>query len=234
MQKIENMDELRASSLLALVKFFRNEDYLQDLVGGRFYCQPPERYRLEHLEGVGDPHESCSFSYREERGDPSIQVKLNDIDISDVNAITIHRSSDHDSWLHCWMSIRLPNDEESLAALKADVKRMKKEFGDKYVFIPAPRLRPFVDYLKTQAPLSMWCGEVLYASTPELWSSRCKAVRYSYQREYRFCFGECSTSELAPLDFRCSTALERFIVKDANLTLKSKDDLVTWFDLQAI
>jgi hypothetical protein len=65
---------MEKNQFLGLVKFFRNEDYLDSLISGTFHCTPPEVYRLDKQEGVSDKSESCAFSYRKDRGDNPIKV----------------------------------------------------------------------------------------------------------------------------------------------------------------
>lgn len=224
---------MQSNQFLGLVKFFRSEDYLDSLIDGCFHCTPPETYRLDGQEGVSDKFESCAYSYRSERGDSPIVVKLGDIDIADALGLTIHNGQRKDAWLHCWFSLRLPNDEHSLSKLKFDISRMKKEFGEQYAFIPAPNLKPLVERLQELSDKTFSCGEVEYSGDRSQWGNLSKALEYSYQREYRFLFGKCSPSETQPYCFSNPEGFNDLIFKNAEFKLQSQDGEVVWFDLSA-
>jgi hypothetical protein len=222
---------MEANQFLGLVKFFRDESYLDKLISGCFYCKTPESYRLDKLEGVSDKFESCLFSYRTERSDSPIIVELNGEKVDGVVGVTIQKENDHDSWLHCWMSLRIPKDEESLEQLKNDIKRLKSEFGTYYAFIPANKLSAFVTLLNEISHQPLWCKEVVYSSDKNLWSPECKAAEYSYQREYRFGLGKCETSELSPLIINHDGGFHDFIIKSPEVKFESLDKEVIFFNL---
>ncbi len=224
----------KPNAFLGLVKFFKEEAYLDKLIAGCFYCRTPESYRLEHLEGVSDKFESCAFSYRTERNDSPIVVTVNELKLEDVTGVTIHHGNDHDSWLHCWTSLRLPTDEKALESLKTDVKRMKQEFGMHYAYIPDSLLVSLVERLKKLSAQKLWCKEVTYSLDSNIWSSQCKSLSYSYQREFRFGFGECPISETIPYVLNRESGFGDIIFKNPDVTLKSKDGLTTWFDLKSV
>jgi hypothetical protein len=60
-----------------------------------------------------------------------------------------------------------------------------------------------------------------------------KALDYSYQREYRFLFGECSTSEKEYYIFNNPDGFSDFILKNTDFKLQSDDGEQVWFDLSA-
>ena len=224
---------MESNQFLGLVKFFRNEDFLDSLREGCFHCTPPEIYRLDKQEGVSDKFESCAYSYREERGDTPIIVKFGDTEISDALELTIHNLKGKDAWMHCWFSLRLPKDQEALEKLKDDVAKMKEQFGAHFAFIPAQNLKPLVSKLKELNDKPIFCGEVEYTGDISKWGNLVKALDYSYQREYRFLFGECSASEKEYYVFNSPDGFSDLILKNTDFKLQSDDGEQIWFDLSA-
>lgn len=224
---------MESNQFIGLVKFFRNEKFLDDLISGCFHCTPPEVYRLDKQEGVSDKYESCAYSYRKERGDEPITVTVGDIDISDAIGITVYNRTDKDAWMHCWFTLRLPKDQEALDKLKNDVVKMKNQFGKHYAFIPAPNLKPLVSKLKKLSEKPLFCGEVEYTGDKSKWGSLVKSLDYSYQREYRFLFGECSTFETEHYKLNNSDSFSNIILKNKDLKIQSDDGEHVWFDLSA-
>lgn len=224
---------MEANQFLGLIKFFGHEAYLDKLIAGYFHSTPPEVYRLEKREGVSDKFESCSYSYRPERGDEAPTLRVNGHDINDILGITAYFHSDRDSWMHCWFTLRIPKDEAAVQRLNVDLEKMKKEFGNQYAFIPAPSLKPLVERLKALSSEPMYCGEVKYSANRYEWGNLCKALEYSYQREYRFLFGECSTSELQPYVMKSPKGFDDLILKNPEIKLESPDNKVTYLSLGA-
>lgn len=224
---------MQANEFLGLVKFFRNESFLDRLIDGCFHCTAPEVYRLDKQEGVSDKFESCAFSYRPERNDSPIILEINGQNITDLLGLTAHNKNDKDSWLHCWFTLRIPKDQEDLDCLKSDLEKMKVQFGMSYAFIPAPKLKPFVERLRSISEKPLYCGAASYSSNSSKWGNLCKATNYSYQREYRFCFGECSALEKNPYVINDPNGFKEFIYKSPGIKLQSKDFSVTWLELSA-
>ncbi len=224
---------MESNQFLGLVKFFRNEDFLDRLRNGCFHCTPPEVYRLDKQEGVSDKFESCAYSYREERGDLPITVKLGYIDISDALGLTIHNRKEKHAWMHCWFSLRLPKDQKALENLRDDVAKMKEQFGAYFAFIPAHNLQSLVSKLQDLSDKSLFFGEVEYTGDKSKWGNLVKALDYSYQREYRFLFGECTTSEQEFYVFNSPGGFSDLILKNTDFKLQSDDGEQIWFDLSA-
>ena len=216
---------------IGLVKFFRNEDYLDSLLSGRFYCATPETYRLATQEGVSDKQESCAFSYRAQRNDPSISINFGHHNLSDAIAATIQNRSEKDAWMHCWFSLSLPEDQHALDRLKSDVYRMKHEFGNNYAFVPFANIQRLAEKLSQFSHKPMACGLVKYSSEPSNWGTLCKSLEYAYQREYRFLFGECSTNETAPYSLDYPERLDSLILKNEPLKIQNMDTFDTYFYL---
>ncbi|KAB7668787.1 hypothetical protein [Plesiomonas shigelloides] len=224
---------MKGNQFLGLVKFFRNEVFLDKLINGCFHCTPPEIYRLDTQEGVSDKYESCAYSYRPERGDEHVTISIKDININDALGMTIHNGSNKDAWMHCWFTLRLPKDPEALDKLKEDVTKMKNLFGKHYAFIPAHNLKPLVSTLEELSEKKLFCGEVVYSGDESKWGNLVKSLEYSYQREYRFLFGECSPSETDFYIFNKLGGFSDLILKNADLKLQSKDGKDIWFELRA-
>ncbi len=227
---------MEPDQFLGLVKFFRNEAFLDSLIDGRFHCTPPEVYRLDKQEGVSDRCESCAYSFRQERGERcSTQIKIGD-DIykleNEVFSITALNHNQHNSWMHCWFSLRMPKDHEALEQLKRDIKKMKTQFGSDYAFLPAANLTTLIQSLQELSSKPMYYGEVEYSSDKSKWGNLCKASEYSYQREYRFLFGKCSSDETDFYVFNNHNTFRKLIFKNAHFEIQSLDDNITWFDLR--
>lgn len=222
---------MQANQFVGLIKFFRNEDFLDKLVGGTFHCTPPEVYRLDNQEGVSDKFESCGFSYRKSRSDDEVNLHINDRLITEHTSLTIYNKTDKDSWMHCWFSLRVPQNEKSLEQLKTDIERMKREFGEQFAFIPAPSINDFLDIIENISPLPMVCAEVEYSADKSNWGSLCKSLDYSYQREYRFLFGECNSHETEFFVFSDPNKFSYLILKNPELKIQSKDKSITWLEI---
>lgn len=194
-----------ADDFLGLIKFFRKEEFLDKLIAGCMHCQTPETYRLSELEGVSDRAESCVVSLRQARGD-TFDVDINGLKLpeQDVVALNIHNGEAHESWLHCWFSLRMPGDAPAVDTLLRDIRRMKEHFGRHYAFMLNKNVRPFLALLQSASSKPVWAQEVEYTSDVTRWGRNCKSSTYSYQREYRFGFGTCSTSEIEPYVFHHS------------------------------
>lgn len=223
---------MEANQFIGLIKFFRNEDFLDKLCSGLFYCNTPEEYRLNEQKGIGDPVESCRHSYRLSRNDSEIFVEINGHVLTGVEGLTLHNSGSRDSWLHCWFELRIPSDQDALNTLNANIKRMKTEFGNNFAFIPAPKLKPLVELLQKHSEHPLYCGSVQYSNDPSEWGNLCKSLEFSYQNEYRFLFGKCDTHSLEPYQFNITEDLKDFIFKNPELKLvDSIDQESEWFVL---
>lgn len=224
---------MKPNQFIGLIKFFANEDHLDNLIKGCFHCTPPEVYRLGKREGVSDKFESCMHSYRVERNDAPTTLELNGFEINDALEITIYNKQNQDSWMHCWFSLRFPKDEEALQTLKSHIAKMKQEFGHNFAFLLAPQLKSFIKRLQELGDKTFSCGEVEYSGDRSKWGNLCKAIEYSYQREYRFMYGECSTSETEFYVLNDPQGFGQYIHKNPEFKIMSKDKKVTWFDLSA-
>ena len=110
---------------------------------------------------------------------------------------------------------------------------MKEQFGAHFAFIPAQNLKPLVSKLQDFSDKSLFCGEVEYTGDKSKWGNLVKALDYSYQREYRFLFGECPASEKEYYVFNSPGGLSDLILKNTDFKLQSDDGEQVWFDLSA-
>ncbi|OCZ69991.1 hypothetical protein [Acinetobacter pittii] len=221
---------MQANQFLGLVKFFGNEEFLDKLIEGCFYTNTPEQYRLDNQEGIGDPVESCRMSYRLSRNDQEIILKIDDHVITGIENLTIHNPQNRDSWLHCWFELRLPSDETALENLNQTFIRMKSEFGKNFAFIPADQLKNFVEILQKNSEKPLYCGSVKYSESSSEWGNLCKSMKYSYQNEYRFLFGECPPHDTTPYIFNIKDDLKHIILKNPEIKLEDPNGHV-WFEL---
>ena len=224
---------MEANQFIGLIKFFRNEDFLDKLCSGLFYCNSPEEYRLNNQEGIGDPMESCIHSYRLSRNDSEIVLEINGHALTGVERLTLHNSNNRDSWLHCWFELRIPSDQEALDSLNANIERMKKEFGDNFAFIPAPKLKPLVELIQKHSEHPLYCDSVKYSSNSSDWGNLCKSTKFSYQNEYRFLFGECNPHSLVHYEFSIPQEdIQELILKNSEIKLMDSSDGTEWFVLR--
>jgi hypothetical protein len=182
------------------------------------------------MEGVSDRFESCVMSYRSHRNDPSIDLEINGCKLTDVLDATIHNGGQKDSWLHCWMSLRVPENETSLESLRDDIKKMKAHFGECFVFLPSGNIKELCKRVGEYSEKEFSCGEVSYDDDRDKWGRFCKSPSYAYQREYRFAFGECSPTEMDPYCFRCPEGFGDLLYKNPELKLESHDKKQVWID----
>lgn len=224
---------LKPNQHLGIIKFFRKEsnEYLDQLISGLFHCQTPEVYRNSELEGVSDRVESCVMSYRSHRNDHPIEIEISGHKITGIIDATIHNGGQTDSWLHCWMSLRLPENETSLRSLQEDIKRMKENFGENFVFVPSGNIEELCRRILKASKKPLSCKEVAYDEDHNRWGTFCKSPSYAYQREYRFAFGECSPTEVTPYCFRCPEGFGDLMYKNPDLKLESHDRKNVWLDL---
>lgn len=226
----------QANEFLGLIKFFRNEEFMDKLIAGRMHCQTPETYRLSKMEGVSDRAESCVESWRPARGDSAFEVTINDhvLPFEDILALTIHNGEPFESWLHCWFCLRLPEDAEALESLVNDIRRMKKHFGSHYALIVNKDVKPFLRMLQDVSGKTVWAKEVDYTEDVTHWDVSCKSQVYAYQREFRFGFGECRVGETEPYVFDHPDGFAHLIHKSPELIIKNNQDGSMYLDFGAL
>ena len=208
---------MEANAVVALLKFFRDEKYLDQLINGRLYCNTPEYYRNNGEQGVGDKYESCVMSYREARGDSRHTLLVNGRELTGLINFTLRGPGDFDSWMHCWTTLRMPEDEEALARLRADMNRIQREFGPHYALMPGSNFDGFVNRVADISEHRLRFDEVTYSADEPQWSSTCKSPGYAYQREFRFLFGKCSPQSDEPYVLEVPGGLGQFLVKNPEI-----------------
>jgi len=219
------------NGVIGLVKFFRKSEWLDDLINGLFYCNTPEYYRISEQNGVSDLHESCVHAYRSDRGDESIQVKVNGHEITNLYACTLHGSQLRDHWLHCWMILIFPDTDDALEKLVLDINRMRSEFGKEFAFIDARKIPEIAERLAASTPHDISHGHVIYSADRKDWSAGCKPENYAYQREYRFLVGECSSLCTQHKELRYEGGFSDLVVKNPNIALSNAASGRPWFAL---
>lgn len=216
---------------IGLVKFFREESFLDYLVDGVFHCNTPEKYRLDGSEGIGDLHESCMHAYRAARGDKPVVLKINGEELEGLTALTTHMNKLKDMWLHCWFALDFLENDEQLLALTEDLKRSRSEFGENFAFLPGAYLREFTDRVRSLHDGPFERGRVLYSQSREDWSVGCKAEGYAYQREYRFGFGQCRHTSTEPLVLKYEHGFGDLLQKNPYIKISDNESDAVWFKL---
>jgi hypothetical protein len=223
----------RKNKMIGIIKFFNDESYLDSLISGTFYCNTPEFYRQSKVEGVSDKNESCLFSYRGERGDDKIVLEFNGLEIKNIKSLTAHNPSPRDAWLHCWMALEIPKTDEELEALERDVLRLQIEFGRSYAFISSDKIAPFLNAIQILTPLQVTARKVDYCDKAINWSPICKDISYSYQREFRFLIGQCTTTQVEGLKLNRENGFSEFILKNPKIVFKLEGQTDPLFEFAA-
>lgn len=224
---------MEPNQFLGLLKFFRDEDHLDQLISGIFYCNTPEYYRQSDQAGIADKHESCIHAYRKKRGDEPYEILINGQIINGLKNFTIHGGKLRASWLHCWIALEMPDSEESIDELAMDLARARNEFGSHYAFIPAHKLPPFIARLKSIIPFKMDSFKVAYSEDGLKWSVGCKSERYRYQRESRFMVGERELRGIEHKRFIDITGFSDYILKCPEVKVVDGKSGHTWFSINS-
>jgi hypothetical protein len=108
---------------------------------------------------------------------------------------------------------------------------MRNEFGENFVFIPNKSFSSLISKLESSTTHKLDHGLVKYSTDNMNWSYGCKSSDYSYQREYRFVFGECSHTEITHAPIQTADNFNDLIL--ANVPLQITDDITgsVWFHL---
>jgi hypothetical protein len=207
-----------------LVKFFKNEEFLDQLLDGSFYCNPPEFYRQHDAAGISDHHESCTHAYRQERGDRKATLRIDGKPVDGLRNLTLRSTGINDRWLHCWTCLWAPGDEDALAALANDLTRLRNEFGIHYAFIHPEQVQPFIEHLRTLIPQEVRAAEVQYSDDSLKWSPMCKSEKYRYQREFRFMVGNIPDLSRDPLIIGSEAGFREFIGKNTTISISFNEE----------
>lgn len=187
--------------IAGLLKFFSKPEYLDDFLRGNLFCNTPHYYRNCNGAGVSDRFEACIGYFNRSLGqrEPAIVMDGKPFDISKATEVFTFLDEDYcDSWLSCWFILEVPQSDLELISLKKDLCRVVKEFGDNYVLLPS---KSFVSFhqLLSKGAYKMVNKPIKYTDNDLIRGMFIKRPEFSYQREYRFAFGECDKSELKPL-----------------------------------
>ncbi|MFA6500150.1 MAG: hypothetical protein WC256_11675 [Desulfurivibrionaceae bacterium] len=222
---------MKEGDILGIIKFFRNEDHLDQLCNGKIFCNTPEFYRLHDKDGVADCTECCTWSFRKNRGDTGAKIVVEGHSIGGLTNITFRATGAKDSWLHCWTILRMPINDEELESLVKDIKRIRSEFGLNYAYIQPSKINQFINRIKTLTKHEVKAGEVVYSENFTDWSPACKNTNYEYQREFRILIGECQELSTEPLIIESPQRFSDVIMKNINFKISSEDDAWIWFGL---
>ncbi|NQW46377.1 MAG: hypothetical protein HQ464_01265 [Planctomycetes bacterium] len=219
---------MQAKRIGGLLKFFDRDTRLDGLLSGHVYFNTPEYYRLASGKGRADPHESCAFSFRKHRGDPPVQMKFADKEISEILTLTISNGGRKPGWLHCWTAILVPATFKDLRRICDDINRMREEFDKRYVFLPRNRIRDFATQVQQALPAD--CVDALdydlvkYSPNSDDHDPWCKATAYAYQSEYRFVLGECEHTDTSPRTVKHPKGFHEILVADPAIQIFPEDD----------
>ncbi len=213
-----------------LVKFYRNKDYLEKLIDGVMHCNSSEFYRLSKAKGVSDLNESCIFSLRTSRGDRIDEFQINGSQINcDIKSITMRPSlqENKEGYLHCWTLFEFPRTIEELKQLASDLQKLKREFGNSYVFLPIEKLQSFIDRIQEKTKSEMRCGEINYSNNRLKHNVFCKSNKYTYQREYRFVFEYCDNNVKPEEEYCIEGGFNDLLIKNPEIKLKFQDIFIS-------
>jgi hypothetical protein len=218
---------------VGLIKFFRNEQFLDDLRDGLFYCNTPEFYRNSKDEGISDLNESCIYSYRKERDKIPPEIIIDGVRLNEasLNASTLKKGGQTDKWLHCWFELSFVQNAEYMQDLIEDISRIRKEFGNQYVLLLLNDIPELKRRLAKTTHLKIKEGKVKYSEEKLDWGYACKSENYAYQREFRFLFGECDDAEIRPLKLRYNDGFKDIIHKNNEIKLVDNNSKKTRFFL---
>ncbi|MCG5048023.1 hypothetical protein [Pectobacterium brasiliense] len=195
---------------LVLMKFFSTAEYKQKFLDGQVFCNTPAYYRKSDKEGVGDRCESAIYSYYngyEPKDGMKFEMGLgkkigeNKLSIKNLNAFIFRKSGEIDSWLNCWYALEIITTSPD--ATTNSLERMLREFGDNAILLTLDNWDEFLQRIKTYSEKEVEYCLVKYTDNPTKISKSCKLERYSYQKEFRFLFGEC--------DFQCTEPYSFFV-----------------------
>jgi len=218
---------------IGIIKFFRNEEFLDDLIKGMFYCNTPEFYRLSKAEGVSDLNESCMHSYRMGRDEFPPEIIINGIKLTGLSltATTIQIGGQKDKWLHCWFALDIVDNSEYLRTLIQDVNKIRNEFGSNYAFILRRDIPELVRRLSTKTDLEINYGKVKYSKNRTDWGCACKSDVYEYQREFRFLLGECEHTNIECKKVRYEEGFEDIVHKNKKISITDNESNIVQFFL---
>ncbi|MGD9213071.1 MAG: hypothetical protein PVI90_19970 [Desulfobacteraceae bacterium] len=219
--------------MIGIMKFFRDEEYLDSLISGTLYCNTPEFYRQSNAEGVSDKNESCLFSYRKKRGDEKVIAEFNGKEIKNIKCFTAHNPDLKEAWLHCWMTFEIPETDQELECLENDIQRVRNEFGRHFAFIAYNEIVPFLNAVQSMTQLQVLARKVSYSKKAVDLSPTSKDISYSYQREFRFLIGQCETDQVEPLQLKYKDNFSKFLHKNPEIVLSLEGQLDPLFKLSA-
>ncbi|WP_258807628.1 hypothetical protein [Pseudidiomarina sp. CB1] len=191
----------KAGQCVGLFKFFRERIHLEQFLDGFLYCNTPEYYRSNSSAGIGDSQESCILNVDSARGDQPMNIEIDGQKAGKASQVFI-RMGEKDGWLHCWAAITLPADTQELTRLHSDITRIQSEFGPFYVYIEPNHVSEFLQRMKSVDPRARYSLVTYYKQGYVGHSVFHKSVEFSYQREFRFLFGECPPTEIEQRTFR--------------------------------
>jgi hypothetical protein len=210
-------------AIAGLLKFFSKQDYLNDFLHGNLFCNTPHYYRNCPEPGVSDRFEACIGYFNKSLGqrEPTINLDGKSLDLSKATEVFTFLDQDYyDSWLNCWFILEVPESESELISLKKDLNRVLEEFGDDYVLLPSESFIPFHNLL-SKTEHKMRTGPVKYTDDDLTRGLFKKRPEFSYQREYRFAFGECDKSELKPLCLNVDAdQIAKLVIKKPKMKFK--------------
>lgn len=217
---------ITSEGLYGLLKFFRNENYLDAFIDGTVHFSTPETFRLSKEEGVGDADESASATFRRDRGDEDdweIRVENDDgtwTSVPGIQSITIRNTGQPDRWLHCWMELGFKQSDDGLQRLGLDLERVLDAFGRNYVLLPAKHIGSFMRRLRDAAPeADLGLFKVKYSDEPRRLGPYCKRVEYAYQREVRIMLDECDDHETEARQIKVVQDFSDLVSKNPGLRL---------------
>lgn len=216
-----------SKQVVALIKFFSQEEHFLSFKSGYSIFRTPHFFRKYKSLGRGDRSESCLWYWDKEMGDemPSILVDGHPVDIKDAESVLAYPAHEHqDSWLQSWCVIGPHNSFEG------SIEKMLEEFGSYFVVLPAGNISTYAELLNQVSGAEVRCKFIQYSSNPFDRSLTVKDSKFSYQKEFRFYIGECAKDEVKDKEYRIS-GLESILAEASSCRIQSPSGQTKYFSL---
>lgn len=213
--------------ITALIKFFSEKKHYLDFKNGSSFFRTPHYYRKCEGAGRSDRNESCIGFWDKKLGDTMPDVfhgeKL--IDMHGIESILVYPLTEQkDAWIQSWSAIGPYNNFEN------SLQKMLDKFGLYFVILPSKNIINYAEFLSKKTNLPIRHGLMNYSNDPKKRSLTVKDSEFSYQKEYRFFFGECDKFETQDKIVELPN-LEPILLEASSLKLESPSGEIKYCSL---